>query len=405
MTYLHITLYSSDMDPLDNPYTPGAGSRPKELAGRDSEIELFERLLGRLERGNHDRSIILWGLRGVGKTVLLNEFEEKAKAKKWAVGKLEATSYIDFRTEMSVIVQEALLDMSVVARAKKKLQKVLELLKNFKAQVPTGIEGLSIEMGLTIPSLERDMKKLLVALGEVAQENDTGVLFLIDELQLLHSESLEGLIAAIHEIGQQELPIALVGAGLPGLQGKLAEAKSYAERIFAFPELGKLLEEDAKLAIMRPAERVFPEKEKVIEEAAVAAIFQFSQGYPMFIQTLGKHSWNQANGEYITLEDVQNAQPLALMELDRELFLTRYQRATPAERNYLAAMASSGTGPYTTSKIAEKLKKRPTDFSKIRKNLIDKGVIYAPEYKQTDFTVPHFDDYMRRVHPLLSGTD
>jgi hypothetical protein len=401
------------MDPLANPYTPGAGTRPRELAGRDAEITQFDTLLGRLQRGNAERSIIVSGLRGVGKTVLLNEFEQRAEGHGWGYASLEArSSELDTRAEIGRMAQEALLEISFRHKAKESLRKAARLLKafTFTADESGRLEG-SIDIvgaleGAT-GSLERDLVRLFGDLGRAAADHDTGVVFFIDEMQLIRRADLEAIIAAVHRAGQRNLPIAIVGAGLPILPGKLAEAKSYAERLFSYPHLGPLPDEAARRALERPAAIAIPGQPVRFEPEAIHAVLVFSEGYPVFLQAHGKHAWNLAGSDaLITLADVEAARPCALAELDDELFLSRIQRATPRERVYLAAMAELGDGPQATGEVARRAGyTRTQQVGPLRQGLIDKGLIYAPDRGKVAYTVPHFGDFMRRTHPLASLLD
>lgn len=398
------------MDHLANPYTPGAGARPKELAGRDLELQQFDTLLGRLERGNPERSMIISGLRGVGKTVLLNELELHAEQHEWGHASLEArSSALDIRVEIARMANEALLEISLKHKAKDSLRKVARLLKAFTFTVNESgqLEG-SFDLAAVFEgpggSLEHDLVRLFQELGRAAADHDTGVVFFIDEMQLIAKPELEALIAAVHRAGQRNLPIAIVGAGLPVLPGVLAEAKSYAERLFAYPQLGPLPETAARRALERPAEIAIPDSPVRYEPAAVDALIAFSEGYPVFLQAHGKHAWNQAAGpDLITIADVEVARPLALAELDHELFLSRIQRATPRERIYLAAMAELGAGIVSSSDVARAAgHARSSQASPHRQALIDKGLIYAPDHGKVAYTVPHFGDFMKRKFPLAA---
>jgi hypothetical protein len=397
------------VDTLFNPYTPGAGSRPRELAGRDAQLKQFDNLLGRLERGNHERSIMISGLRGVGKTVLLNEFEDRADSRDWAVSALEVESTTDFRFQIAEMVRGALLDLSPRARRKDKLVKAARLLKGFTLTPTAEGEvsgGFDIDAALAQPataSMERQLVDLFVGLGEVARDAALGAVFFIDEMQLLAQDDLEALIAATHRTGQKNLPVAVVGAGLPILRGLLVEAKSYAERLFAYPELGPLPAEAGALALTGPARSAIPDAPVEWHDDAVAEVTTVSEGYPYFLQAYGKFAWELGDGNAITLADVERAKPLALAELDREFFEQRYERATPAERWYLAAIAALGDGPQPTAQVV-----KAGDYlsmsasSPVRQSLLDKGLAYAPAHGLIDFTVPHFADFMRRRHPLSS---
>jgi hypothetical protein len=399
------------MEELLNPYTPGAGTRPRELAGRRGEIKAFDLLLGRLARGYSERSMVINGLRGVGKTVLVSEFEERAVEQGWGVGKLEVKSTTDFRADMADMARSALRQVSHSAKAKDALLKAARVLRAFTLSTNDhgGVDfSADFEAALGVAAgrdLERDLIELLVEVGIAAQANGAGVVFFIDEMQLLAKTDLEALCAALHRVGQKALPVAIVGAGLPVLPELLAEAKSYAERLFTYPALGRLPQPAARQAIERPPKTVFDDRDIVYEPEAVDAIIASSECYPYFLQAYGKHAWNAApdDGEVIRLQDVETAQPLALAELDRDFFENRFARATTKGKRYLAAMADLGTGPYSSSAVAAAGGwKSIQSAGPVRQTLIDKGLIYAPDHGLIDYTVPHFADFMTRKHPLSS---
>jgi AAA ATPase-like protein len=396
------------VDELFNPYTPGAGTPPRELAGREPELRRFDLLLERLGSGRGERSIVLQGLRGVGKTVLMREFADRGTERGWGVGRLEATSGADLRAEMADMAGGALRQISAKARAREALLRAARFVKAFtvKAAGDGEVEfALDLEAALAEPvgsDMERDMIKLFIAVGAAAAANDTGVVFLIDEMQLLGREDLEALCAAAHRAGQDGLPIAVVGAGLPILPERLAEAKSYAERLFVFPDLGALGKAAARRAIVRPAETAIEGRPVRYEDLAVDLILELSESYPYFLQAYGLQAWNTApEGDLIRSRDVKAAAEPAREELDRDFFETRFARATKAGRRYLSAMAELGAGPYASGEVAEK-GSWPAVMSAgpVRQTLIEKGLIYSPDHGQVDFTVPHFGDFMRRKHPL-----
>lgn len=398
------------MDELSNPYTPGAGTPPRELAGRGEEIRRFDLLLQRLAGGRNERGIMLTGLRGVGKTVLMREFADRALEGGWGVGRLEATSDIDLRAELAAMAGGALRQISASARAKEALLRAARFVRAFslKATEDGRVEfSIDLETALAEPAgsdIERDTIKLFAEIGAAAAANGTGITFLIDEMQLLRREDLEALCAAAHRANQDRLPIALVGAGLPILPERLAEAKSYAERLFVFPNLGALSEAAARQAIERPAEIAIPDRPVHYEEAAVDAILALSERYPYFLQAYGLQAWNTApEGDLIGADDVERAAETVREELDRDFFETRFARATQAGRRYLGAMAEIGSGPYASGEVADRGNwKAVTSAGPVRQTLIDKGLIYSPDHGMVDFTVPHFANFMRRKHPLSS---
>lgn len=397
------------MDPLSNPYTPGAGTPPRELAGREAELRHFDLMLERLASGRGERGIVLKGLRGVGKTVLMRAFADRAGERGWGVGRLEATSRTDLRAELADMAGGALRQIGASAKAREILLRAARFVRAFtlKATGDGGVEfSLDLDAALAEPAgsdIERDTVKLFAEIGAAAAANGTGVVFLIDEMQLLGRGDLEAICAAAHRAGQDSLPVAVVGAGLPILPERLAEAKSYAERLFVFPDLGALDEAAARRAIIRPAAAAIPDRPVRYEDAAVEAILQLSERYPYFLQAFGMQAWNAApeDGETIGLRDVEKAEALAREELDRDFFETRFARATKAGRKYLAAMAALGEGPYASGEVAEKGRwKTVMSAGPVRQTLIDKGLVYSPDHGLIDFTVPHFADFMRRKHPL-----
>jgi AAA ATPase domain len=398
------------MDELFNPYTPGAGTPPRELAGREPELRRFDLLLERLAAGRGERGIVLQGLRGVGKTVLMREFADRAAERGWGVGRLEVTSGVDLRAEMADMAGAALRQISATAKARDALLRAARFVKAFtlKTTAEGGVElSVDLEAALADPAIgdiERDTIKLFAEIGAAAAANGTGIVFLIDEMQLLDRESLEALCAAAHRAGQDSLPVAVIGAGLPVLPRRLAEAKSYAERLFAFPRLGALEQVAARRAITRPAETAIAGRPVHYEEAAVDAILALSERYPYFLQAYGLQAWNAApEGDLIRADDVARAASPAREELDRDFFETRFARATKAGRRYLAAMAELGDGPYASGDVADSGGWRAVmSAGPVRQTLIDKGLVYSPDHGLIDFTVPHFGDFMRRKHPLRS---
>jgi len=393
------------MDAVTNPYTPGAGSKPPALMGRDAEIDQLALVLARLELGRHEKSMLINGLRGVGKTVLLNTFKTMAQEQGWYSVKFEIRHDTNLRATIVRHTKRLLLDMRRTERLKAQATRALRVLKAFSIKTPDGFEfGVDVEaMVGTADSgdLEIDLGELLAELGRTAQEDGKGVIFLIDEIQFLNRSDLEALIAALHHVTQDELPVAIAGGGLPTLPRLAGEAKSYSERLFMFPRLGTLTSEAASLALTIPAERLDVE----FEPDAVELALELSDGYPYFLQEYGKHAWTIGKNSKITRQDVADAHPRVLSDLDEGFFDVRLRRVTPRERRYIAAMASLGDGPQETSSINELLKRtNPGSTSPIRAELIDKGLIYSPARGTVDFTVPHFADFMRRTAPFDPAT-
>lgn len=386
---------------MRNPFSMSAGNPPAALTGRDAQIEQFRRLIGRLGNGLNEPSMILWGLRGVGKTVLLLEFESVADQEGWTPSEpIEIRSDTDFRAELADAAYAALLRLNRRKAIGERLKSFTGLLAGFKAGV--GVDG-SLEfsfdpnaIGASTGDLERDLIQLFVELGETARSHDTGVVFLVDEMQFLGRVEMEAIAAAMHRMSQLKLPIAVVGTGLPQLPGLMVEAKSYAERLFSYPQVGPLSEQAAREALLRPAE----EEGVEFGAGALAQIVEISGGYPTFIQAYGKEAWNMAPGPTISSDDVEASAPIVQTKLDEEFFHVRFEKATPRERVYMAAMAELGDGPYRSSDVAERMASRPSTASSLRDALIKKGLIFSPDHGEVDFTVPHFSPFMRRRYPL-----
>jgi hypothetical protein len=348
-----------------------------------------------------EKSLIVTGLRGVGKTVLLNTFEGIAEDAGFKTAKTEITHETDFAPMISRMVRRTLLSLSTWDRMKERTRRAAGVLKAFNVRFPDGPEftfDVDAIVGLADSgNLAEDLSDLLVALGEAARDHDTGVVFLFDEIQFLKRLELEALIAALHQIAQRSLPITLVGAGLPQLPALVGIAKSYAERLFDFPMIGKLELEAARQALELPAQQ----QGISLEPAATEAILEYTEGYPYFLQEYGKHVWNMAHGTEITLDDVEAAAPVVQLQLDDNFFRVRVGRATTAELKYLSAMASLGSGPFRSGEIATKLHRPgPESVAPTRARLIEKGLIFSPGHGLNEFTVPQFDGFLRRMFPL-----
>lgn len=385
------------MDPIRNPYTPGAGSRPPALAGRNAELSAFHVLLERLRIGRPEKSMIITGLRGVGKTVLLNTFGSIAEAAKFATAFTEITHETEFRPLMARLIRRALLSLSPVDRMKERARRAVAVFKAFTLKMPDGPEiSVNIEAALgraDSGDLGEDLADLLVEVGRAAREHDSGVVLLFDEIQFLKRPEFEAVITAIHRSAQQALPVTLVGAGLPQIPELAAAAKSYSERLFDFPRIGSLPGAAAREALVVPAE----EEGVQYEEAAVEEIIRFTQGYPYFLQEFGKHVWNVAEGPRIALEDALNARQAVQLQLDENFFRVRVARCTNAELEYLRAMAALGDGPYRSGDIAAELgRPGPQNVAPVRSRLIEKGLVFSSSHGLNEFTVPQFADFMRR---------
>lgn len=390
------------MDPRTNPYAPGAGSPPPELAGRDRVIETAAIALDRMRNGLVARSVMLVGLRGVGKTVLLNRLHREAEERGFATVLLEAPEKRSLPALLVPAMRAALLKLDRLAaggdlakRALRALGGFVQAMKLKYDDIEFGID-LGLEPGVADSGdLDADLISLFQAVGEAARERQTVTVLFIDELQYVPEAQLAALITALHRCAQLQLPVTMVGAGLPQLVGQMGRAKSYAERLFEFVQVGPLAESDARQAITAPAQRFGVQ----YEEGALREIVRQTQGYPYFLQEWGKHSWTCALQSPITLADVHEATQQALAELDASFFRVRLDRLTPSEKRYLRAMAELGPGPHRSGDIAHILGREVRTVAPTRAKLIDKGMIYSPAHGDTGFTVPLFDAYMRRVMP------
>lgn len=387
------------MDELLNPYRPGAGTQPPALIGRDAYINHFGTLMRRAVRGLPGKSVMPIGLRGVGKTVLLNRFAEIARQEGLSVAYIEAPETGDLRSLLSRAIRKILLDFDA-RRASAKALKALRILKSFQLQLADG-SSVSLDVdamaGLGDSGvLSDDLTDLLVAAGEAAAERDTGILVAIDEVQYLDAVELAAAISAIHRTTQLNLPVVLVGAGLPQLPGLAGDAKSYAERLFEFPAIGSLNDSDARDALALPAER----SGVSYTQDAIDAIVRLTGGYPYFLQEWGYHLWNLSAGPVIGLRDVDRAKDAVVDHLDRNFFLVRLDRLTPKEKEYLAAMARLGSGPHRSGDIAAQLNVKVESVAPRRSGLITKGMIYSPAHGDTAFTVPLFAEFMVRTQSI-----
>lgn len=387
-----------------NPYSAGAGTMPPFLAGRDHDVERFDSVLTRLEAGQHGRGLIYSGLRGVGKTVLLLEFEKLAAERGWdCTGVVEIGATTDFRTSISRMTHRLLRGLNRREAIKDRVTQALGVLKAFNVITPGGfqlnIDVTAISGSADSGDIEEDLTELLVSVGEAARAGNTGVVYLIDEMQYLEPVAMGALCMAFHKLAQQQLPVTLVGAGLPPLPAQLRSAKPYAERLFEYLPLGKLERAAARSALVMPATRSGAD----YEEGAVDLILAAADGYPYFIQEHGRVVWEEAGVSPITTAAVEEALPVVQEILDEEFFDNRVEEATNEERRYMAAMADIGDGPQSTAEITEKAGyKARASSGKARQALIRKGLVYVPEHGSVDFTVPHFAAFMRRRYPLAS---
>jgi hypothetical protein len=385
------------MDPLRNPFAPGAGSRPPELAGRTALLEEAELALRRVRLGRAEKSQMLLGLRGVGKTVLLNRIAELAEAIGYEQAQLEAPEGRPLAAYLVPALKSILLRLDRVEQAKAWAGEAMAALRGFAGAFKVSVGD--VKLGLSEPvradsgNLEVDLPELLVSTARAAQAAGTSVVLLIDEVQYLVEDELRGLIVALHRIAQKGLPMILFGAGLPQLAALAGEAKSYAERLFDFPAVGALEPEAAAQAIADPIR----EEGAAITEEALAEIVRLTEGYPYFLQEWGKHTWHQAMGPEISLNDVLAATQTARAALDSNFFRVRFDRLTPREQAYLNAMAELGAGPHRSGAIAEAMGLKVERTGPLRSGLIRKGMVWSPTHGMTAFTVPMFDTFMRRA--------
>jgi len=390
------------MDPRRNPYAPGAGSTPPELAGRDDVIERASIALDRLRVGRATRSFIYYGLRGVGKTVLLNKIRLDAEARGLAPVPIEAPEGRSLPGILVPSLRAALLRMSrgeairnTIAQAMKALAGFAKALKLKYQDIEVAID-FETEKGLAdTGDLDLDLADLLLSVGRAAKAHETAIVIFIDEIQYVREPELAALISALHRVSQNQLPATLVAAGLPQLLGQMGKAKSYAERLFEFVKIDKLPAQAARDALCKPAQG-----EGVrFSDDAIHEILNQTSGYPYFLQEWGKHSWDVADASPIEHDDVGRATTIALAELDASFFRVRFDRLTPTEKRYLRAMAELGPGPHRSGDISEKLGKKVTAVAPTRNSLISKGMIYSLAHGDNDFTVPLFEGYLKRTIP------
>lgn len=391
------------MDRVRNPFSPGAGSPPPELVGRDGILEDARVLFARTLTGKPEKSILLTGLRGVGKTVLLNEMERVAKNAGYRTLLVEAHESKQLPALLAPLLRRLLFDLDRSAGAGNLARRGLGVLKSFLGAIK--ISYGDFEAGLDIEpeagsadsgDLEADLPSLFSVVAEAAQERSTGVALLIDEVQYLNAKELNALIMALHLMQQRQLPLVLVGAGLPTLPALAGNAKSYAERLLQFPNIGPLAKADVHRALQEPVA-----KEGVsFTDGALDEIFRLTQGYPYFVQEWGYMSWNRAESSPITFKTVTDAQPVIMTRLDDNFFRVRFDRLTRKEKELLRAMAELGGGPYRLGEVASVLGIKPGRISPVRASLLEKGMIYSPEYGELNFTVPLFDEFMRRSLPM-----
>lgn len=396
------------MDPVRNPYAPGAGQRPPELAGRDRELAQFDVVLERIARGRPERSLVLTGLRGVGKTVLLNAMRSQAINRLWGTGKIEARPEQSLRRPLSAALHMAIRELAPRHRAPDRIDDFLAVLKAFALRSnPTGgklrdrwqpgIDGPPAVGRADSGDMEIDLVELFTDAAGVATDVGAGIAIFIDEMQDVSPDDVSAICATCHELSQTGAPLIVVGAGLPHLPSVLSASKSYSERLFKYLRIDRLDRTSADHALLAPAIR----EDVTFADDALSALYEAADGYPYFVQAYGKVTWDLAPTSPITAADVQVAAPEAENELAVGFFGSRYERATPAEREYMRAMAALASDtmdsdhPVSTSDIAVSLGRKPSSLSPARDSLIKKGLIYSAERGTIAFTVPHFGKYLR----------
>jgi hypothetical protein len=397
---LDAVIESDGVDPVRNPYAPGAGQRPPELAGRDREIGQFEVVLERVARGRPERSMVLTGLRGVGKTVLLNTFRSMAIGRLWGTGKIEARPDQSIRRPVAGALHMAVRELAPRHRAPDRIEYFLGVLKAFAARDPKAVKGAAVTLGIDALAvrgradsgdMEIDLTELFADAASIATDLGVGIAVFVDEMQDVPPTDVSALCAACHELSQTGAPLIVVGAGLPHLPSVLSASKSYSERLFRYVRIDRLDREAADLALIAPAEREGVE----FKPGALDALYLAADGYPYFVQAYGKVTWDVATASPICAEDVRVAAPEAEGELAVGFFGSRYERATPAEREYMRAMAALGDEPVPTANVADVLGRKPSSVSPARDGLIKKGLIYSSERGLIAFTVPHFGQFLR----------
>lgn len=390
------------MDAIRNPYSPGAGTRPPELVGRDELRERVRVAIQRTRLGRPAKSVIMVGLRGVGKTVLLNQMFMDAEAVDIRPIYIEAPENRSLPAILAPQLRMSLLRLSRLEAAKDSAVRGLKALAGFAKGLK--VKFGDIELGIDYDpepgladngDLESDLASLLVEIGRAAKSADTALVIFIDELQYVKEEELAALITALHRVSQLGLPVMLVGAGLPQLRGRAGNAKSYAERLFDYPAIGPLEPDEARLAFVKPAE----DEGVTVDKDAADLVVEVTSGYPYFIQEWGKNAWDVASDDRITGDDVRAASATAIAALDESFFRVRFDRMTGAEKVYLRAMAALGAGPHRSGDIATSLGRSSQSLGPLRSSLIAKGMIWSPSHGDTAFTVPMFDQYMVRIMP------
>jgi len=388
------------MNPIKNPFSPGAGSPPPELVGRDPILDQARILLGRIKIGRSEKSLLLTGLRGVGKTVLLNEIERMALLETYQVVSFEAHENKPLGPLVAAHLRPLLFELDRMAGVGDKAKRGLRVLRSFLGGLKVTYQDVTISLDIDPEEgaadsgdLEMDLPSLFVAVAEAAQERRTAIAVLIDEVQYFNQKELGALIMAMHKVQQRQLPLLLIGAGLPILPGLAGNSKSYAERLFGFPNVGALSELETEKALQEPA----LSEHVAFDSAALKEIYRLTKGYPYFLQEWGYQCWNQARQSPIGLSVVRTATSTVLSRLDENFFRVRFDRLTPSVKNFLKAMAELGPQEQRIGDIANKLGVKVTSLGPVRAKLISKGMVYSPTYGDLAFTVPLFDEFMLRA--------
>lgn len=401
------------MDRAKNPFSPGAGTPPPELAGRSEILRNAMIALERVKNGRAEKSMILVGLRGVGKTVLLGEIQHLAEEQGYKVAFIEAHESRQKKTLPQLLIphlRRVLFELDRGEMVSEKARRALRVFKSFiKAlKLKAGDFEFSIDIDAETGEadsgdLEVDLASLFVVIGEAAKDRATSVAIIIDELQYLDEKELSAMIMAIHRVSQKSLPLILIGAGLPQIMGKSGDSKSYAERLFSYPEVGALTKEDADVALQAPVKALG----NSFSSEALNEIYKVTKGYPYFLQEWGYHAWNIAadDSSVITIEDINKANKLSIANLDKNFFKVRFDRLTPSEKKYVRALAELGVKPQRSGDIANKLGKAVEQVAPIRAQLINKGMIYSPAHGDIAFTVPLFEEFLLREIPEFSLND
>jgi len=391
------------MDPNANPFNPGAGTPPPELVGREAVLALADTILERIKRERAERSLLLVGLLGVGKTVLLREIRRRALEKSYAVEMVEAQEEQTISQLLVPALRRLLLDLNAAHKAVNAVRRGLRVLRSFLGTIKVKSGDVELTLGVDPEEgradsgdLESDLKDLLIAVGEAARSAGQPIAILIDELQYLPMDDLAALIRGLHAVAQESLPLVLFGAGLPQLYSQVGEAKSYAERLFRFSEIDRLSHAESDEVVRGPVQQ----EGASVSEDALEEIYRQTKGYPYFLQEWGYRAWNLAQKEGIDLEVAKEATRLSLKELDHQFFRVRFDRVTPTEREYLRALAQFGEGVHRSAEVAELVGKSTNQLGPVRDSLIRKGMIYSPAHGDIAFTVPLFEQFMLRTMPL-----